>query len=395
MTRSRSLTAPALCALVFLALAVPGTLAQQKAATQALAPPTIAASDSLLRLPPVEVIFRVRVSRLFREAIPVIFSRRRALISEMNAGLNQLQAMSGIDPRLIDTVTLGMRAKHGVAFDPNSFDYVMLVEGRYDVNNVITLARLASQGKFRETVLRGTTIYTFDVAGMMPKLPARQSQAYPVAISFAALDERTLAIGVPSMVQSVISNMKSESNVYLNDDLNEMLARNKTAIIDVAGYVPPAFSEQMSKYSALVPSLPSSTVDEALPLPDPAETLRLMSTVNQFYFAVGAEAGQLNIILRARTATPEQAAALGATFRSLQQFMNTKINDALGRQILQQMRFQASGREVEATSVLPQAALETIIAEVEKNMAAAYASAQKAASDKSKVSSPPRRRARQ
>ena len=130
-----------------------------KAQTRAHAP---AAPDLLQQLPASDVVLVVDHTRILNEAIPRLFGNNTAPLGKIFAMGDDFKAKTGIDPRSISRIVVGVRFINpdNLAKGPDKKDLgiVLLAQGDFEARKLVDFMRSEAKDRLREEQSGGHTI---------------------------------------------------------------------------------------------------------------------------------------------------------------------------------------------------------------------------------------------
>jgi len=333
-----------LCLLSNLVLAAQGprtkTLVIRKARGARLVP-MLPASDGIVTLD---------AKRLTADGLPRIFEANATLLGKINAAVDEIQTKTGIDLRKFDEVALGLKftSKGQKNFD---LDGVALASGDINAAALIAVAKLASNGAYREEKVAGRTVYVFTVkdvankSGAIANAPGVVNKAVnemTTSIAVAAYDANLLVIGSEERVRQTLVG-----STHPGADLTGLLNRNPSAIMNFAVKTP-------------------AGLDGMLPLGND-ELGKNLRSIQYLSGSMDVTSAGASLSVAARTAQADQAQGLKATLDGLQMMgtallggSNKPANQVYSR-MLKSAKFGQTGNDVTLDLLVPQADIDTLI----------------------------------
>jgi hypothetical protein len=155
------------------------------------------------------------------------------------AKIAEMEATTGIDLKKFDQLAVGVAIKKVSA---KEFDYEPVALANGDINSgaLISVAKLASKGTYREEKIGDKTVYIFAAKDLIQKnaKPANSKIADMLDkglkgmtkdVAVAALDRNTLAIGsVPRIRQTIAGGTK------IGADVTALLSSKETSVMSFA-----------------------------------------------------------------------------------------------------------------------------------------------------------------
>lgn len=167
-------------------------------------------------LPQSDGVMFLDFQRLLNDALPQILSSTPAKLNEINAQIDQIKERTGLDVRQFEQIAVGVAFKQ-TATAKNTIEPVVLARGKYNSDALLTLAKIALKGKYREEKTgNGKAVYIFaareiltenksKLTGDMPdKIFDFLLREMPSEIAVTTVDANTLAIGTLARVLETV-----------------------------------------------------------------------------------------------------------------------------------------------------------------------------------------------
>lgn len=292
--------------------------------------------------------------RFLNNALPTVLAANQPLLSHITTKLSEIENKTGIDLRKFDEVAVGVAYKPVTATETD-YDTVVLASGTVGTSALVGLARLATEGTYREEKLGTKTIFVFTPKAVIQKTTVtnpnskiaaatdRLSKSFSKEIAIAAIDRNTIAVGSLNRVRETL-----EGRTHTGTDILGLLSTRADSIASFAGHVPGGISQML-----------------------PVENDQLGTSIRSIQYIAGSmDVTSLgtSVQLMARTKKPEQAASLKETLDGLQMiggavFGNSKRPDqqVYGRMI-KSAKFEAKGTDVTLDVLVPQADIDALVA---------------------------------
>lgn len=399
--------------------ASPRVSAQQ----QLQAPPTqkaTVAADALASLPASEMVMTFDVRRIMDEAVPRLLANAPVARSRFDSGLNTLKAQTNFDARSIDRIVIGMGdfdLSGGAAGDAITAGMsgaaaaaqksmprrlVAITTGKFNAPILIAAARLMSDGKYKEEPYGGQTLYTFaldSLRGAQP--PSATPSDSPISeVALVALDEHTIAFGLPATVRETVDVHAGRAmSAAANADLIAMANSNPGALIGFGGDL-----QNLAKKAAIVnrsaKRLELSPLDNfsssggtggAAASGAEVEMKKAFESIRQFFFTLGMAENNFNLNVVARTEQSAQAQDLANMLTSVQSMAAT-TKDPKVRQFIEAVSILAQNNELQVRAEIPQTYIASTI--TDKGLKMTKSTGGAAASRRAKTSATARRRRR-
>jgi len=301
-------------------------------------------------LPASDGIVTLDAKRLSTEGLPRIFEANSTLLSKVNDAIQEIQTKTGIDLRKFDEVALGLKITSNGAKGVH-VDGVALVSGDINAAAMIAVAKLASNGAYREEKVAGRTVYVFTVKDAANKVATTGATAglinkatgqMTTSIAVAAYDANLLVIGDFDLVRQTLSG-----NTHPSAELTSLLNRNPSAIMNFAVKTP-------------------AGLDGMLPLGND-ELGKNLRSIQYISGAMDVTSAGASLSVDARTAQADQANGLKATLDGLQMMgtailggSNKPANQVYSR-MLKSAKFGQNGNDVTLDLLVPQADIDALV----------------------------------
>ena len=255
-------------------------------------------------LPASDGVVTFDVKRFFNDAMPQILSANQPMLAKIIDHLKMIESKSGIDLRKFEQVAAGVTMKNGSG-NKLSADPVVIARGSISTDSLLTAAKKAADGKFREEKIGDRKVIIFAAKDearknapttsgtVSPDIVNSVIDGMPNEIAMTSLDSTTLVIGSPERVRQTI-----DRTTTVPVEISSLLSNSETSVCTFAMRVP----EKMA-------TLVDLDNDE---LGNNINSIKYMSG-SMDVTAVGA-----SMALMARTAKPEQAKELFDMLQGLQ-----------------------------------------------------------------------------
>ncbi|MEP6850472.1 MAG: hypothetical protein ABI999_16560, partial [Acidobacteriota bacterium] len=274
------------------------------------------ANQLVALLPASDAIVAIDSKRFVNNALPKLLSANQPLLSQITAKLDEVQQKTGIDLRQFEQVAAGFTMKQGTGKDVD-FDPVVIARGDINAGALVALAKVASNGKYREEKIGERTVYVFspkDLAKQHATVTGNQKVAGAIdrtidglvdEIAIASIDANTMALGSLSRVRQTL-----QTKTHVGLELTSLLSKKPTAIASFAAKTPAGMSKLL-----------------------PLDNDELGATVDSIRFVSGSmdmTEGNAVLQMMARTVKPEQAQSLLETLQGLQMVGKAFLGGAKG-----------------------------------------------------------------
>ncbi len=196
-------------------------------------------------LPASDAALAFDARRFFNEALPQVLAGNPTMLSEINGKVDQIKTRTGIDLRQFQQVVVGAnigRAAGGAV----DVEPLILARGQYNADGLVAVAKLASNGKYREEKIGDKTVYVFSAEEVIEQNRGRLGNSMLVKIfdkmlsglnremALTSYDAGTLAIGSVARVRE----MFDAKTVRLNGEVLNSIARRPNSVVSFAAKVP-------------------------------------------------------------------------------------------------------------------------------------------------------------
>ena len=334
--------------LVALAMGVTPIFGQTSArtATRQPAPAASAVTQSpaalLAMLPASDAVVTADVRRILNDAAPRVIGDDAARIAQFNAALERFKTKTGVDPRAVEQLAIGVHYVNPSA-SVTRMEPVAIARGAFNVNAITAAGRAVANSRYREENYGGRRIYVFNLNEQMSLLGFLNVRINEVA--FSPLDANTLVMGQLANVQRAIDAFAQRAP-RVNAELVALATRSPNALVGFGGNVP-------------------GNALNGVDLGD-ADITRNIRSIRQLYGAVGTTSAGFDMQAFLRTGTPDEARRVSEMITALKVVGSGLITQALGTRggaagrAVESMRINAQGNEVQLTLELSQADLTTL-----------------------------------
>lgn len=326
------------------------------------------AREILSTFPDSQALLYVNTRRVFEEALPRVVPAQ-----ELEKGFADIQKETSFDVRSIHFVAVGARFKEPFSTKVPP-DFVVLVKGTFNADALLSLARMAAQGSYRQETYKGRTLDIFNFAKKETPAttqgnqapPKQQSTPFPIPeLAAVTFDPNTVMIGVPDFVRTAVDASEGGQG-RVRADLLDLVARNPDTLVSLGGDIPPALLDLV----------------KSMGMPPNAELEKVVGSLRQVQTSVSMNANDFGAHSIVRTDTPENAQTLnglvtiGLGFARMgieQELSKVPANKPTEKEAMQTvlnlistLRNAANGNEVQLDASIPQA---TVAEFVRKEMA--------------------------
>ncbi len=302
-------------------------------------PPTSAATQALINslssLPEADALIYINPQRILNEVVPRFMPAKD--VENMRKGFEEVKKNAGIDPAKVDYMVIAVRFKKPTAelnFQPPEF--LVVTGGDFSAESLMTLARMASQGKLRDEKYGDKTI------GLMTIDPiAKEAEKNPFLKAFSevglvSLNANTIASGTPGYLRAAIDAAGGKDRI--NPATLNSLVRDPNALLSVAGTPWRSFAKSFGM----------------LGTENNARLPRCESNLGDFYVALTMDATNFMIRGVSNADNPDTARIFANLYSGLLHYATGSIPDASAQALLKDLTITAEGDEVLLRADFPQ-----------------------------------------
>lgn len=313
------------------------------------------ASQLVALLPASDAVMTFDSKRFLSDALPQVLSANQPLLAQITGKIDEIKSKTGIDMRQFEQVAVGVTARKINATEYD-FEPVAIARGQINAPALLSVAKVAAKGKYREEKIGGKSVFVFaakeiaeqnkpaDATGknaeMIDKFVGKLSQE----IAVAAFDANTLALGTLPRVRETL-----EAKTRIAADVTNLLYGKQTSVMNFAAKIPGG----MSAFFAL----------------DNDELGKNLDSIRYLYGAMDVAGGNATVQLTAKTAQAAQAQNLLETVQGLQMVLPALLGAARGadkqvyRRMLENAKFTRNQAEVTLDLQVPQTDIDVLVGE--------------------------------
>src|SRR5687767_2108179 len=324
--------------------------------------------SSLANLPDADTLIYINPQRILNEVVPKVLPAKD--VEEMRKGFEMAKQMAGVDPTKVDYIVLAVRVKKPTGDLSFQAPEIMAVaSGDFSSEALMTLARMASQGKLRDQKYGNKTLGLKTIDPLV-----KEAEQNPILKSFTevgvvTITPNSIAVGSPSYLRAAVDAGEGKDRITA-ETLNS-LVRDSNALISIAGRPFYAFAKAFGMHGTEVT----------------ARAPKCDTRLGDFYAAVTMDATNFMLRGAVNEDNPDTAKIFSNLFSGMLRFGLSNIKDPAMQSLANNIAIVAEGDEVIVRADLPQ---QMVIEMVKKAMAPAPRKAETAAPEKPKA--PVRRR---
>ncbi len=310
------------------------------------------ANGLLALLPPSEAALTVDAKRLFDEALPQILSGNQPMLTEILSKFDEIKTRTGIDYKQFQQVAVGISSikasETGYDFEP-----LVLARGQFNAAGLMTTAKTAAAGKYREEKIGERTVYIFSPQAVIDQNKGKISSSkfgdiigkmlvgLNKEMALTTYDNNTLVIGSAARVREMF-----ETKTRINGEVLSLVSRKPNAIVNFGAQLPTGLSPFLE--------LDDDNLGKSL------------AGVRQLSGSMDVVDGNTVVAIAAKTAEPAQAKDLKETIAGFQSFAgilkgSKREDQKIYGRMLENVKVAQTGSEVTLDLLVPQADINVII----------------------------------
>ena len=305
-------------------------------------------------LPASDAVVTFNGQRLVNEGLPQVLSANQPMLKGILGKIDEVKNKTGVDLRQFEQFALGISTKR-IGAKEFDFEPVVLARGSFTAAAMISLGKVALNGKYREEKIGDKTVYIFTPpVGIKPQIKAQTNKSVfekamdkmidKLSREFAvsSYDGNTLAIGSPARVREAL-----QTKMRVSSEVLSLVNRKPNALINFGMTVP-------SGMSALI-NLENDELGKNI------DSIRQISGV------IDLAEGNAIVSLAAKTLRPEQAQALRETLDGLQMVGKTLLGGSKGAdkkvfaRMIENARITNNAGEVTLDLQVPQSDIDILV----------------------------------
>lgn len=292
--------------------------------------------------------------RFLNDALPKLLSANQPMLGIIMAQITEMENRTGIDLRKFDQVAVGVAFKQKSAKEMD-YEPVAIASGDINAGALVAVAKLASNGAYREEKIGDRTVFVFTAKGVMHKTTVKPGgskiadavdtslQGLSKEIAITALDKNTLAVGCLPRIRETL-----DGKTHVAADLIDQLSQKETAVMSFAMRTPGGMSK-------------------ILPL-DNDELGMNLDSIQFLSGSVDVSSTGTSLQMMARTKKPEQAQGLKDTLDGLQIIgkavfgSSKRVDQQVYGRMIRNAKFDIHGSDVTLDLLVPQADIDVLVA---------------------------------
>lgn len=305
---------------------------------ESLSPASQALASALSNLPDADVLVFVNPRRVLTELVPKIAPAKD--VAEMQKGFEQARTMAGVDPTKIDYIVFAVRFRKPTTelnFQPP--EALVTASGDFSADSLMTLARMASQGKLRDEKYGNKTLGLLTIDPLVKEAEKNPLLRGFTEIAVVPLTASSIAAGTPGYLRAAID--ANDGKDRISPEILNALVRDPNVLISVAGRPWHSFAKSFGM----------------LGTETNARTSRCDTKLGDFYAALTMDA--TNFMLRGviNEDNPDTAKIVNNLISGLLGYATASIKDPMAQSMLKNLTLAAEGDEIIVRADFPQQAV--------------------------------------
>lgn len=291
--------------------------------------------SSLANLPGADLLVYINSQRLINEVAPKFLPAKD--VAEMQKAFEDVQKNAGIDPRKIDYVVIAVRFNRPTPeLNFQAPEFMMVSSGDFSSESLMTLARMASQGKLRDEKYGDKTMGLMTIDPMVKEAEKNPFLKAFTEVGVVALSANSIAAGSPGYLRAAIDAGGGKDRIS-PESLNS-LVRDPNVLVSFAGSPWNSFAKSFGMMGT-----------EGNARPPRCET-----KIGDLYMALNMDAN--NFMLRGVTNAdnPDTAKIFANLYSGLLRYATSSVKDPMATSLLKGLAINAEGDEVLLNANFPQ-----------------------------------------
>lgn len=306
-------------------------------------------------LPASDAVVVFDSKQFLNDSLPKLLAANQPLLNSFNSHINEVQAKTGIDIRKFDQLAAGFSIKQ-ITAEKTDCQFVAIAGGDVNVGSLIALAKLGSDGKYREETVGGKTVYVFSIKDAARSTAQKTTNStvaaaavskgihdLPSEIAVTALDQNTIAFGNVDRIRDTI-----DATSKVSPDITVLLSSRETTVASFALKTRPGMTKMIDL--------------------DTDAVAKDLDSIQYVTGSMDVAAAGTSMQLMARTQKAEQAVALKDLLDVMQSLGSSIMSGSkkpdqqkLGR-LVKSVKVGLKGNDVTVDLLVPQADIDAMVA---------------------------------
>jgi hypothetical protein len=311
-------------------------------------------SELAVLLPPSDIVVTMDAQKTFNTALPQILSANKEMLDKFNGKIDSFKTKIGIDARQFEQVAVGAKTKQ-ISAGKTEIEPFILARGAFNSAQLVTAAKLFSNGKYKEEKIGSRTVYIFKISEIAPQSKTQANDSFfdkmtdklvasiSDEIAVTTYDSNTLAFGTLARVREAFTNEKAR----VSAEILALATRNPNAVINFGGKMP--------KGAGVLLPIENDEIGQTI------------DTINQFSGSLDIAGGKTNLFVMAKTLKVEDAESLYDLIDTLKtlgkMFLegNKNADKQVYARMIENANITRSGTEISLALEVPQSDLDIIV----------------------------------
>lgn len=313
----------------------PQSIASGAAVTAPAPQPLQDTMSVLASLPEADTLIYLNARRILNDALPRVMSE--ADLAGMRKAFASMNQFAGVDPTKVDFIVMAVRARKPTAdlkFTPPEF--MAFTSGDFKAESLVTLARMASEGRLRDETYGSKTISLMTIDPIVKEAEKNPFLKSFSEVALVPLSANSIAVGTPAYLRAAVDAAGGNGRISMAT-LNSLL-RDPNVLASVAGTPMESFSKSFGILGTDTDSRPA----------------KCESNLGNFYVALTMDA--TNFMLRGAMGAdnPDTANIMNNLLSGLLRHASSQIPDKTGQTVMNSLQLTAKDNEVLLSADLPQ-----------------------------------------
>ena len=291
--------------------------------------------NSLANLPEADLLIYINPQRILNEVVPKFMPAKD--VEGMRRSFEDVKKNAGVDPTKIDYIVIAVRfRKPTVELNFQAPEFMMVSSGDFSSEGLLTLARMASQGKLRDEKYADKTLGLMTIEPMLKEAEKNPFLKAFTEVGIVALNANTIAAGTPGYLRAAVDAGGGKDRIS-QESLNS-LVRDPNVLASFAGTPWNSFSKSFGMLGT-----------EGNPRAPKCET-----KIGDLYVALTMDATNFSLRGITNADNPDTAKIFANLYSGLLRYATSSVKDPMSQSLLQGIAINAEGDEVLLNANFPQ-----------------------------------------
>ncbi len=302
--------------------------------------------NSLSNLPEADALIYINPQRILNEVVPKFLPPKD--VEGMRKAFEDAKKHAGVDPTRVEYVVVAVRFRKPTAdLNFQAPEFMVVSSGDFSSESLLTLARMASQGKLRDEKYNDKTLGLMTIDPLVKEAEKNPFLKAFTEVGVVALNANTIAAGTPGYLRAAIDASGGKDRISA-DSLNS-LVRDPNVLMSFAGAPWHSFAKSFGM----------------LGTETNARAAKCDTKIGDIYAAVTMDATNFMIRGVSNADNPDTAKIFANLYSGLLRYATSSVKDQMAQSLLQGMAITAEGDEVFFNASFPQ---QTVVELIQKQM---------------------------